>query len=454
MEEKEKLLEDVKLFCKNEFIDFIYSMLIEPLQILSYEDNNIILVSPSDAQKTMITSEHLEFLTNTFSLLTKKKINLIIIDEKEREHYENIKNDAEEANKNFPQYDITNLNPNYTLDKFVVGESNKLAYATAQAVVSPSDKNQTISYNPLFIYGGPGLGKTHLMHGIGNSLYLQNNSLKIIYVTAEQFLNELVTSIKEKSQKSEIFRKKYRNIDVFIMDDVQFLSGKEAAQLELYNTFNELYQNKKRIILSADKPPKDIPILEERLKSRFNWGIIVDISRPDYETRLAILRKKSEEKNIIIDNHILAIIAEKINTNIRDLEGVLNKVIVISSLTKTPITIDIVEKAINEIAIQKEQELTPEHIINVVANYFNVNNKDILSSKKSSNIVFPRQIAMYLCRNVLNLPYQKISALFNKKDHTTVMHAEQKIEKDIQLNNQTKLIVESVENILKNSNSL
>lgn len=445
MKDKDKLLDEVKKICKSEFLEMMYTLLIEPLDLLDITDDNIVLVSPAEAQRDMLVNQHLDEVKSAFSVLTNKDRPITVLTKQEAEDYFV---NQDNVNQSFTELqEKANLNPNYTLDKFVVGDSNKLAYATAIAVTSAP----SITYNPLFIYGGPELGKTHLMQAIGNEMLKNNPNLKVLYVTSENFLNELVTSIKEKNHKSELFRQKYRNIDVFLMDDVQFLSGKEAAQLELYNTFNELYQNKKQILLSADKPPKDIPILEERLKSRFNWGVIVDIAEPDYETRLAILKKKAEDKNIIIDDHILAVIAEKVDSNIRDLEGVLNKVIVLASLTKTPITLGIVEKAINEITLQKENIITPQYIIETVSKYFDVSKKDILSSKKSSAIVFPRQIAMYLCRAELNLPYQKISEEFNKKDHTTVMHAEKKIISEMEENKNTKLIVESVKNILKNS---
>lgn len=442
----EKLLNDVKEYCKKDFVAMMYNLLIEPLNIYAYLDNQIILTIPSSEQKNMLQTEHYETLENAFSILTNKKCELTIIEEKEIPIYASIISNYKQENITKEEYSKTHLNKDYTFNNFVVGESNRLAFATAQAIA----KQPSSIYNPLFIYGGPGLGKTHLMHAIGNKIIEVNPKLNVLYVTSEQFLNELVNSIKDRGEKSKIFRNKYRNIDIFLMDDVQFLSGKEAAQLELYNTFNELHQNKKQVVFSADKPPKDIPILEERLRSRFTWGVLVDIGQPDYETRLAILKKKTEQKNIIVDEHILSVIAEKINTNIRDLEGVLNKVVISASLIEAPITIEIVEKAINEISLQRENIKTPDLIINIVANYFNIKPEEIYSSKKSNKIVFPRQIAMYLCRKELSLPYQKISAIFKKKDHTTIMHAEKKIEDEIEMDINTKLIVESVKNILNN----
>lgn len=290
------------------------------------------------------------------------------------------------------------------------------------------------------------------MQAIANDILKNKPNTKILYVSSEKFLNELINSIKNRSSDTEEFRQKYRNVDLLIMDDVQFLSGKESAQQELFNTFNDLHSQGKQIVLSADKAPKNIPVLEDRLKSRFNQGVIVDIGQPDFETRLAILKVKAEEKNIIIEDNILSLIADKIYTNIRDLEGVLNKVVVIASFTKMPITREITEKAINEISLERENSITPDVILDVIAKYFNVQKKDLLSTKKSQEIVFPRQIAMYLCRSELNLPYKKIGDIFGKKDHTTIMHAETKIKNSITMEKNTKLIVESVENILRSIN--
>jgi chromosomal replication initiator protein dnaA len=290
------------------------------------------------------------------------------------------------------------------------------------------------------------------MQAIANDILKNKPNTKILYVSSEKFLNELINSIKNRSSDTEEFRQKYRNVDLLIMDDVQFLSGKESAQQELFNTFNDLHSQGKQIVLSADKAPKNIPVLEDRLKSRFNQGVIVDIGQPDFETRLAILKVKAEEKNIIIEDNILSLIADKIDTNIRDLEGVLNKVVVIASFTKMPITREITEKAINEISLERENSITPDVILDVIAKYFNVQKKDLLSTKKSQEIVFPRQIAMYLCRSELNLPYKKIGDIFGKKDHTTIMHAETKIKNSITMEKNTKLIVESVENILRSIN--
>ena len=305
-------------------------------------------------------------------------------------------------------------------------------------------------YNPLFIYGGVGLGKTHLMQAIGNEILKRDTSKKVLYVTSEAFTNELVNAIKDGNYKNELFRNKYRNIDILLIDDIQFFAGKNTAQEEFFHTFNTLYQNGKQIILSSDKPPRDISLLEDRLKSRFEWGLLADISMPDYEMRLAILKKKTELEGILIDDDILALIATRIDSNIRELEGVLNKILAYTSLTHSPITIEVVEKAINDVTLQKENIISADYIQDVVSNYFKIDKRDLVSSKKSNDIAYPRQIAMYLCRTVGQMSFPRIGNDFGGRDHTTVMHAYKKIEKEIKENTNTKLIVESVKTIITN----
>ena len=280
----------------------------------------------------------------------------------------------------------------------------------------------------------------------GNSILRNNRESKILYVTSEKFTNQLINAIKD--NKNEQFRTKYRNIDVLLIDDIQFIAGKERIQEEFFHTFNTLHESGKQIILSSDRPPKDIQLLEDRLKSRFEWGLIADISNPDYETRLAILRKKAQLDNIIIDDEILSNIANRIDSNIRELEGTLNKLIAKSSLTNSSITMEMAEKAINDIVSQQDKVISSEFIQETVAKYFNISAKELKGSKRSNDIAFPRQIAMYLCRNVAQMSLPQIGKDFGKRDHTTVMHACNKIEKEIKENQNTKLIVASVKNIL------
>ena len=444
--DKNDLLTKAKDLLKEEMTTISYTTWIKSLEIESINDNKIVLVALSKMQKDAIETRLFDLVTNTFNFITNKSCEITIIEKTNEEQIQPI---LEEKNDVFNSENYTNsfLNPKYTFDSFVIGNNNKFAQAAAYAV----SEAPATAYNPLFIYGGVGLGKTHLMQAIGNKIIKNNPNTKILYVTSEKFINELVNSIKDANYKNELFRNKYRNIDVLLIDDIQFIAGKKTGQEEFFHTFNTLHQNGKQIIISSDKPPRDIPLLEERLKSRFEWGILADVSMPDYETRLAILRKKVQLENIIIDDFILSVIATKIDSNIRELEGALNKIIAYASLTHSPITIEMAEKAINDIVLQKEKIISAEYIQEVVSKYFNIDKKDLISTKKSNDIAYPRQIAMYLCRTAGQMSFPKIGVEFGKRDHTTVMHACNKIEKEIKENTNTKLIVESVKNIIQES---
>ena len=445
--DKNDLLTKAKDLLKEEMTTISYTTWIKNLEIDSVIDNKITLIALSDMQKDALETRFYDLICNTFNFITNKTCDIKIIEKTENTE------DKEPAEK--PGIDITTtenysntfLNPKYTFDNFVIGNNNKFAQAAAFAV----SETPATTYNPLYIYGGVGLGKTHLMHAIGNRILQKHPETKILYVTSEKFINELVNSIKDANYKNELFRNKYRNIDVLLVDDIQFIAGKKMGQEEFFHTFNTLPQSGKQIIISSDKPPRDIPLLEERLRSRFEWGILADISMPDYETRLAILRKKVQLENIIIDDYILAEIATKIDSNIRELEGALNKIIAYASLTHSPVTREMAEKAINDIVLQKEKIISADYIQEVVAKYFNIDKKDLVSTKKSNDIAYPRQIAMYLCRVIGDITYPKIGEAFGGKDHSTVMHACRKIEKEIKEKTNTKLIVESVKNIIQDA---
>ena len=452
--DKDDLLNKAKDLLKNEMTTISFITWIKSLEIESVRDNKIILVASSNMQKDAIYSRLYDLIVTTFNFITNKQCDVSIITKTEdkksavpelEEEYDDLSfSKTENYSKSF-------LNPKYTFDSFVIGNNNKFAQAAAYAVAEAPAK----AYNPLYIYGGVGLGKTHLMHAIGNHIIKNNPSQKVLYVTSETFINDLVNHIKDPSVKNDAFRKKYRDIDVLLIDDIQFIAGKKTGQEEFFHTFNDLHQNGKQIIISSDKPPRDIPLLEERLKSRFEWGILADVSVPDYETRLAILRRKIEVENIIVDDYILSIIATRIDSNIRELEGSLNKIVAYANLTHSSITIEIVEKALNDYVKQKEKVISAEYIQEIVAKYFNINKEDLISSRKSNDIAYPRQIAMYLCRNVAQMSFPKIGAEFGGRDHTTVMHAYNKIEKEIKEgtnDSNTKLIVESVKNIIRDSN--
>jgi chromosomal replication initiator protein len=337
----------------------------------------------------------------------------------------------------------TNLNPRYTLESLVVGSSNELAYAAIQAIVKEPGKK----YNPLFIYGGVGLGKTHLLQGGGNEIKKKyDNQVRVFYVTSEKFLNDVVGAIKNK--RSEDIKNKYRDVDVLIIDDIQFIGGKAATEQEFFHTFNSLYENNKQIIISSDKPPGAIPILEERLRSRFEGGMVVDITYPDYEMRLAILKSKIEREQVYIEEKILELIASKVQRNIRELEGVLNKVIFYTTFKKERIDEKKIDDIIGEITQVSHKNVTPQEIIRIVSEFFEISTSDLVNKGRKKEVVEPRQIAMFLLRDVLKLSYPHIGERLGKRDHTTVIHACEKINREMnenpQLNQKILLIKERV----------
>lgn len=322
-----------------------------------------------------------------------------------------------------------NLNPKYTFDTFIVGSNNRFAHSAALAVAEEPGE----LYNPLFLYGGAGLGKTHLMHSIAHYILEKNPEARVLYTTSEAFTNELIESIRNGNSSSmSKFRDKYRNIDVLLIDDIQFIIGKESTQEEFFHTFNHLHSLRKHIIISSDKPPKDIETLEERLRSRFEMGLTADISLPDYETRMAILRKKVELDNFDIDDKVIEYIATNIKSNIRELEGALNKLIALYKLEKKPITVELAESELKDIiSPDQPREVTPQLILDVVAEHFHVSPDDIISSKRQSEIVLPRQIVMYLCRDTGKFSLKNIGKFLGGRDHTTIIHGADKIEAEI-----------------------
>ena len=320
--------------------------------------------------------------------------------------------------------DNSSLKEKYTFENFVMGPSNRFAHAAALAVVKSPGK----VYNPLFLYGGVGLGKTHLMHAIGNEILKNNPNMRVLYISSERFLNDFIASIRE--GKPREFQNKYRNIDVLLVDDIQFLYTKERTQEEFFHTFNSLYDADKAIILSADRHPRDIKSLEDRLRSRFEWGLITDIQAPDLETRIAILQKKALSDNLEIPDDVLYFIASRIDSNIRELEGALTRVKAQSSIDHQSITVDLASRAMSgSYPTERKQEITLELIQDVTASYFNISTEDLLSKKRSQDVAFPRQVAMYLCRTLTDTSTTKVGNYFGGKDHTTVLHACEKIAK-------------------------
>lgn len=443
--EKEELIAKIRELLKPEVTKISYDTWIMPLDIRSIDGNHIVFTTNSEFQKDFIENKYKSLIFNTLRYITNKDWTFSVVDlSTESDSKEIITNNNSSSPSPEIESNKTTLNKKYTFETFVVGNNNRFAHAAALAVGNePSN-----SYNPLFLYGGVGLGKTHLMHAIGNRILENNKNANVLYVTSEKFTNQLINAIKD--NKNEFFRNKYRSIDVLLIDDIQFIAGKERVQEEFFHTFNSLYEDGKQIILSSDKPPRDIQFLEDRLKSRFEWGLLADISCPDYETRLAILRKKAQDENIVIEDFILSNIANKIDSNIRELEGVFNKIVARASLTHSPITIELAENIINEFKYESEKVISCDFIKETVAKYFSINKDELAGNKRSNDIAFPRQIAMYLCREIANMSFPQIGTDFGGRDHSTVMHACKKIDREIKEKNNTKLIVDSVKNIIIN----
>ncbi len=328
-----------------------------------------------------------------------------------------------------PQQPYPALNPKYVFDTFVVGSGNRLAHAASLAVAEAPAR----AYNPLFIYGGVGLGKTHLMHAIAQHILQKNPASRVVYVSSETFTNELVNAIRDRRQLD--FRNRYRNVDVLLIDDVQFIAGKESTQEEFFHTFNTLYESRRQIVLSSDRPPKEIPTLEERLRSRFEWGLISDIQPPDLETRIAILHKKAQADGLHVPQDVLVFIAERVQTNIRELEGALIRLVAYSSIRHLPIDIDVAREALQDLLpAPVVRHVTIRAIQEVVAAHYNLSLSDFHVRKRTRAVAFPRQVAMYLARELTNCSLPKIGEEFGGRDHTTVMHACEKIARDIATN--------------------
>lgn len=438
MEKWDEILQIVKV--EYDVADVAFNTWLKPLKVYEVEGNTVTILVPSEQMVliNIITKKYKLPLQVTICEVTgmdQCEIKFILpedVPKKEVSSYNNslVDQRAEEAH----------LNPKYTFDSFIVGSNNKFAQAAALAVAeSPGD-----TYNPLFIYGGAGLGKTHLMHSIAHYIIENDENSKVLYVTSEEFTNELIETIRNGNNSAMMkFREKYRNIDVLLVDDIQFIIGKESTQEEFFHTFNSLHNAKKQIIISSDKPPKDMEILEERFRSRFEWGLIADITLPDYETRMAILHKKEEMDGYNISEEVIKYIATNIKSNIRELEGAFNKVMASSKLEKKEVTLELAEEALKDIISPNEKKvITPEYIISVVSEHFNVSASDLAGNKRNSKIVIPRQIAMYLCRDIIDTPYKAIGKCLGNRDHTTVMHGIEKVEKEIETNDNIRNTVE------------
>ncbi|MDK2822994.1 MAG: chromosomal replication initiator protein [Clostridia bacterium] len=396
-------------------------------ELIAYYDDYLIISTPNEFAKDWLQNRYIDLIKSKLQSLLNHSVNLkFVVAQQKEEEIQKIKENKVSNIKNNEDYTGNHLNPKYTFDTFVVGNSNRFAHAASLAVAESVAK----AYNPLFIYGGVGLGKTHLMHAIGHYVIETNKNAKVVYVSSEKFTNELIDGIRD--DKTTDFRNKYRNIDVLLIDDIQFLAKKERTQEEFFHTFNALYEANRQIIISSDRPPKEIPTLEDRLRTRFEWGLITDIQPPDLETRIAILRKKAQMENIDVDNEVMLYIADKIQSNIRELEGALIRVIAYSSLNNNEITLDLAIEALKDIIpANKPRPITPELIQEKVSEIFSLKVEELKAKKRTKSVAFPRQIAMYLCRELTDLSLPKIGDIFGGRDHTTVIHACEKISSEM-----------------------
>lgn len=420
--------------------DIAFDTFLKPLSVYSIEDMKLYILVPSE-------QIGVNYISKRYTLPIKVAVAEITGIEYEiefilPEQTKSMKSFRSKSPEFIPNSDRTNLNPNYTFDTFVVGENNKFAHAASLAVAECPGQ----VYNPLYIYGGPGLGKTHLMQSIGHFILKQQPDKKILYVTSEEFTNEVIDSIRNGNASAMTkLRDKYRTVDVLMIDDVQFIIGKESTQEEFFHTFNVLHSAGKQIILSSDKPPKEMETLEERIRSRFEWGLLADVGYPDYETRMAILRRKEEVDGFQLDDQILDYIATNIKSNIRELEGALNKLLAFSNLEHTDITMEIAVRELqNIISPDKPREITPQLVIEIVSEHFNISTNQMISKNRSNEIARPRQIAMYLCKNMTDTPLETIGALLGGRDHSTIIHGIKKITNEYETNETSHNLIETI----------
>lgn len=409
--------------------------------LLSYDQDTVVISVPNEFAKEWLETRYYDLIQDTLKLIVNQDIIISFVTQ----------NNLPPTIQNIPEHrsrviSDAKLNPKYTFETFVIGNSNRFAHAAAKAVAGSPAK----AYNPLFIYGGVGLGKTHLMHAIGHYVLGSNPDYRVVYVSSEKFTNELINSIRD--DKTEQFRNKYRTIDVLLVDDIQFLTGKERTQEEFFHTFNSLHDSNKQIIISSDRPPKEIVTLEDRLRSRFEWGLITDIQPPDYETRLAILRKKGQTESIQLSDEVLSFIAEKIDSNIRKLEGALLKVAAYASITDKPVTAAFAEEILRDMLPQSQPKpITVDIIQEKVSNFYKLKKEDLKAKKRTRAVAHPRQIAMYLTREMTDLSLPVIGNSFGGRDHTTVMHACDKISQEIKQNPSFKEELEIIRHMIVNS---
>ncbi|MDU3677902.1 chromosomal replication initiator protein DnaA [Clostridium sp.] len=438
-----KLWDQTLTIIKAEMSEVSFNTWIKSCEPISISNDTIRISVPNSFTQDILEKRYKDLVANSIKSICSKLYKIEFLIASDIKSDETSKEDTPELKKNkavlISDELSTTLNPKYTFDSFVIGNSNRFAHAASLAVAEAPAK----AYNPLFIYGGVGLGKTHLMHAIGHYILDSNPNARVEYVSSEKFTNELINAIKD--DKNEEFRNKYRNVNVLLIDDIQFIAGKERTQEEFFHTFNALHDANKQIILSSDRPPKEIPTLEDRLRSRFEWGLIADIQVPDFETRMAILKKKADVEKLNVANEVMVYIATKIKSNIRELEGALIRIVAYSSLTNKEITVDLASEALKDIISKKQgKNITISIIQDIVASYFNLRIEDLKSQRRTRNIAYPRQIAMYLSRKLTDMSLPKIGEEFGGRDHTTVIHAYEKISENLNTDESLQHTIEDI----------
>jgi len=412
----ESVWESTLPILREELSTATYCSYIEDLRVVDLRDRLLILETDEDFVKKMLTDRYAQTIEDALYRAGGREYKIKVV----------MPGEMDVPSARPDEDSSTSINPKYTFDTFIIGSSNKFAHAAAVAVAQNPGKR----YNPLFIYGDVGLGKTHLLHAVGNAILQSTPSANVMYVTSEKFTNELIFAIR--NDRNEEFRQKYRSVDVLMVDDIQFLSNKEGTQEEFFHTFNALYEHQKQIIISSDKPPREIPALEERLCSRFGWGLVADIQKPDYETRLAILEKKAITENIKVPSDVLRFIAEHTQTNIRELEGSLTRVIAHSELRGVPVTVELAAEALKDSLTAPEKPVIDiPYIQAVVTKHFKLAPGDLVSKRRNAEVVTPRQIAMYLCRTLTDASLEKIGESFGGRHYSTVIYAVDKVTEDI-----------------------
>ncbi|REH85477.1 chromosomal replication initiator protein DnaA [Staphylococcus felis] len=438
---EQEIWENVLKLCQEGITKVSYDTWLKDTTLHALSNDEAIVITPQLFVSQWLASNYTDLIRDFLKRVTNKHIeNIRFVTEDDLDDLESHKVNDQQLPPVETATSSEQFNTNNTFETFVIGPGNRFPHAASLAVAeSPAN-----AYNPLFIYGGVGLGKTHLMHAIGHYVLENNPNARVLYTSSEKFTNEFIQSIR--NNDTESFREKYRNIDILLIDDIQFIQKKEQTQEEFFHTFNDLHQNKKQIVISSDRPPKEISTLEERLKSRFQWGLIVDITPPDFETRMAILQKKTEEENLDIPIEALTYIANQIQTNIRELEGALTRVLAYSKLQGKPITTELTADALKDIIqVTKSKKITIQDIQKVVGEYYSVRIEDFVAKKRTKSIAYPRQIAMYLSRELTDFSLPKIGEEFGGRDHTTVIHAYDKIKKDIENDPTLKQEIEELE---------